>query len=760
MNNKELLLSLIKAESEDEVQNIIKKHPLLSQDKNWKPYGGYYGNFNTINNQQKDPVASLAEKPINSIDALLTKECKLKGIDPESSEAPISMQEAVELFFKIKRGDFSDIGEKQRRLIANNIMIIAEGRKDSPNIIIADIGEGQHYSDFGHTFVSLHEGNKDKILFVQGKYNMGGSGVLRFCGRYHYQLILSKPPRKLLNGKKDYWGFTLVRRHLATDPRDKNSWYEYCVDDKGEILSFTAEPLIILPKDQAFEYGTYIKLYNYNLPDPSVITLGLWRYLNRCLHIPALPIMLYETRPYKGHSPSKILLGNKMRIMVDNRDNVQEHLTIKTDLGKFGKRNIEITLFKSDISKTEFTTHNDAIFFTINGQTHATIGRSFLKTKCNLYYLADYLLIHIDCSDIEPHIREEVFMASRDRMAESPIKNEILEILSEELKKHEGLKYLNQLRREQLIMKNPKDIRFLENVISTLINYNRPLLQYLTLEGKVIDKSEIGKRPIEEFKGRRYPTYLRIKGFDVSKGIYKKQIPLNSFARLELETDVENSYFDRESENGELIFTPDIMKSFHLFNGIITLKLVPPENAKVGDINQILIELTRPYEESLFVNFNVEYTPSIQKQSRPSQPQRLPKGKTYSLPEPILVYKEKRENCRTWAEMDPPWTKRDIVNVFPSGTDNGNKLDIFINMDADILDDYLRRQQLSQKRQEFVCRCWQTSIYLNSLILYNDLTNKENNEAIEFLPEIIRSFSTVILDLMCNESFLKEIEKD
>ena len=50
----------------------------------------------------------LAEKPINSIDASLLKECKLKECDPEGKEAPKSMKGAVELFYGIKSGDISE----------------------------------------------------------------------------------------------------------------------------------------------------------------------------------------------------------------------------------------------------------------------------------------------------------------------------------------------------------------------------------------------------------------------------------------------------------------------------------------------------------------------------------------------------------------------------------------------------------------------------------------------------------------------------
>lgn len=319
MNNKNLLIELVKAESEDEVDEIIASHPLLSKDKNWEPYGGSRSNFGSIHNQQVNPIPALVEKPINSIDAILIKECRARGIDPEGPNAPRSIEEAVEKFLGIPKGDFSEIPTSKRREIAKNIQIIAEGSRTTPNIIIYDNGEGQHPYDFKNTFVSLNKENKIKIKFVQGKYNMGGSGVLPYCGERKYQLILSRKDPRLLNGRPDIYGFTLVRLHKAPQGY-KQSWYEFCVDEDGEIFSFQADKLDLGLFETNFYSGTYIKLFNYDLPDRSDITLGLWRALNRYLYYPALPILLYEKREYKGHAPTKLMLGNKMRIMIDERD--------------------------------------------------------------------------------------------------------------------------------------------------------------------------------------------------------------------------------------------------------------------------------------------------------------------------------------------------------------------------------------------------------------------------------------------------------
>jgi hypothetical protein len=754
---KRLLMQLITARSETDVGKIIASDLLLSNEGNWKPYGGYESNFNTINNQAKNSVAALAEKPINSIDALLLKECKLRGIDPEGKQAPKSMKEAVEVFYGIKAADFSEHADRERRKIAENIQIIAEGDKKRPHIIIADAGEGQHSDDFENTFLSLHRGNKNKIPFVQGKYNMGGSGVLPNCGEHNYQLILSrKNPDLLRRGQKDRWGFTLVRLHAAISAEYKNSWYEYVVGEDKAIVSFAGAPLSLIPDSGPMISGSYIKLYNYYLPNPSQITLDLWRDLNRVLHYPVLPLTLHDTRKFRGRSHSIFLFGNRMRILKDEKQNVEDNcppiIPIIAELGKFGKRTIEVTVFKEGTVKDEFSSPGESIFFTINGQTHASIGRSFLRTKANLHYLADYMLVHIDCTDVDTNVREKIFMPSRDRMRDTGISKEIEFILADELSRHEGLRELNQLRREQQITKNPKDAKFLEGVVSKLVKKNRTILNYLGLGGNIKDRPEVFQKEIREFKGEIFPTYLKLLGPN------RKQMPINSYARVTFETDATNDYFSRETDKGALIIYPDVMKSCHLWNGMMTVKLIPSKTARAGQIRKVMALLTRPYDEPLSVEFEVEYTPEIEPQIPLLHVPRMPKMRDYRLPDPVLVYRGKREGSRSWDEMKKEdgthWNGTDIAKVVPSG--DGAGVDVFINMDADVLHTFLRQHKVSGRRQDFIKRSWETAVFLNSLVIYNDLARSEKGELV---GDIMKSVSKIILDLMCNETFLKELEK-
>ena len=124
MNDKQmevLFFQLYNAKNEVEIENIISKDIILSNNKNWQPYGGNQNNFGTFENQQNNPIPALVEKITNAIDACLVKKCEEKFIDPKSSEAPQNMYQAVEQFFSIKDCNINDLTNNERRSIAENI---------------------------------------------------------------------------------------------------------------------------------------------------------------------------------------------------------------------------------------------------------------------------------------------------------------------------------------------------------------------------------------------------------------------------------------------------------------------------------------------------------------------------------------------------------------------------------------------------------------------------------------------------------------
>lgn len=159
LSMQELFEALYFSPTEENVEKIIQQHPTLFKTENWCPIGENESNFSIFENQQSNPIAALVEKVTNSIDAILMKKCLKKGIAPKSSQAPQSMEEAIEILFPDhKNWDLSSF----RRQQAEDIQIIADGPRQQSAVIIYDNGEGQHPVEFENTFLSLMRGNKMK----------------------------------------------------------------------------------------------------------------------------------------------------------------------------------------------------------------------------------------------------------------------------------------------------------------------------------------------------------------------------------------------------------------------------------------------------------------------------------------------------------------------------------------------------------------------------------------------------------------------
>jgi hypothetical protein len=222
---KQFCLALITADSEQAVIDLLRDAGYWEDESAWRYYGDYENNYNTIGNQQSRPDAALVEKLVNSVDARLTNECLVGGIDPEGSDAPGSIVEAVATFFEpradpksLLAGRIRNWPDAKRTEIARGITFAATGaspQQGNPCFTISDGGEGQTPDRMPETFLSLTKSNKLRIPFVQGKFNMGGTGALKFCGQRNLQLIVSRRNpaiAKVADNADDEWGFTVVRR--------------------------------------------------------------------------------------------------------------------------------------------------------------------------------------------------------------------------------------------------------------------------------------------------------------------------------------------------------------------------------------------------------------------------------------------------------------------------------------------------------------------------------------------------------------------
>ena len=242
---RQLCEELILADTEDRVVELLQRAGYWEEDQAWRLLGDNVNNFSVVGNQQSDAIGALAEKIVNSIDARLINEARMYGVDPEGKDAPSSIREAVSRFVEgnqtydpDRHGLIRFWDPKLRSTEADRITLTAtgsrprRGRRLQASLTIADQGEGQTPDDFPYTFMSLQRSNKLRIQFVQGKFNMGGTGALQFCSPVHnLQLIVSKRNPKLLNSSQrdlrdSEWGFTVVRRR-DPDHGLRSSYYEY-----------------------------------------------------------------------------------------------------------------------------------------------------------------------------------------------------------------------------------------------------------------------------------------------------------------------------------------------------------------------------------------------------------------------------------------------------------------------------------------------------------------------------------------------------
>ncbi|MEM6895386.1 MAG: hypothetical protein AAF554_16945 [Bacteroidota bacterium] len=609
MNNEELIdlaLGLVSANSENEVINLLESKNLWDNENAWRLYGDKENNYSTIGAQQSRPEAALVEKLINSVDSVLTSECLRNKINPESAEAPKTIRNAVSQFFNIHNGMLYNITPTERTKLADRIGLVATGKtakKGYACYSIFDNGEGQTPNKMPKTFLSIGEKNKLKIPFVQGKFNMGSTGVLRFCGKRNLQLILTKRNPDLLikdeDSTADKWGFTVVKR-IYPDGNYKSSRYVYLVNpssnnpESNQVFHFNADSLPILPgkypiaHQQPMYYGSYIKLYEYQMEGLRTnLTLDPYNRLSLLMPSLALPIRIYERREgYQANSAETTLNGLSVRLEEDKRNNLEsDEWPSSHDLSVLGeKMKMKVYAFKKDFTTNKKPTQKyvkeEGIIFTINGQTHGFINKRFFHRRAiGLGNLSDSLIVTVDCSEISGETREDLFMNSRDRLVDSSeLRNEIEKQLEKILKEHPGLRDLKHKRHKEEIENKLDDSKPLVDIVENIMKRSPSLSTLFSKGFRIKNPFKLKDTESEtKYEGKLFPTFFKID--KESSEQRPKECPLNQTSfRVQFSTDVSNDYFDREIDKGEhtlLINGVEFegTKALNLWNGHATLNI-------------------------------------------------------------------------------------------------------------------------------------------------------------------------------------------
>ena len=796
---KRLFEVLFSASCENEVEKLFTGDfsEILKDSNNWVPLGNLENNFGVIENQQSSPIAALIEKITNSIDAILMRKCYEAGIDPKSAAAPKTMEEALETFWPETHDKsyykFKTIAGYQREQ-AKEIQIIADGPKRDTSLVIYDNGEGQHPEDFESTFLSILRGNKNEIQFVQGKYNMGGTGAIVFCGKKRYQLIASK--RYDNTGKM---GFTLIREHPLSGQEEiskKNTWYEY-LKINGEIPSFEINELDLGLEGRNFKTGTIIKLYSYNLPSGNVpINRDLSRSINEYLFEPGLPISLIERKeryPNDNQLP-RYIYGLKRRLE-KGKEYVEDSFSEECDSKDVGKVKIACYLFKNrqddktvketrDVIQNEFFKNNMAVLFSVNGQVHGFYTSEFISRSLKMFLFKEHLLIHVDCTHVNYGVRKELFMASRDRLKDSAetrlLREELAKILN-----NSKLKELHKHRREILSLSSGDANDLLKSFTKSL-PFNSDLIKLLNNTFKIDQEDNKHQQKDEAknkhkapevespFKPQRFPSFFKLSK-DGTEQKPAAQIPLTGTRSVRFETDVENQYFDRTDEPGvlqisllsykpnetqggtELGEPKQLSDLINLStaspnNGKIKISMTPTSEVNIGDSVQIQATLKGPndFEVAFWVKIVEPENPPVPK------PEMQEDNAKVGLPQFELIYREKKDSSLSWEEFgEKTGSEMDFDQILhPLLDDEGHLEKIYINMDSSVLLNHKSKlktpEQLDIAEKKYI-----SSIYFHSLFIFTIMQKKkydivQEDKQIDTTEYIKGLFSTSYSEFLLN----------
>lgn len=752
---RNLFKRLLAAGTEDQVQAILDAEGLALDETKWTPYGDNESFYGVVENQQAHPVPALVEKITNGIDAILEKKVLQDGIDIRSSEAPGSVQEALDRYFPNHRN--WDLGDARRRQ-ARELQIVASGPRRDTSLLVYDDGVGQAPADFPGTFLSLLRGNKNDVHFVQGKYNMGGAGAIAFCGDLRFQLVASKR----FDGSQPL-GFTLLRRHppkLAEAAHRKNTWYEYLVFD-GAVAAVDIDELEIGLEARSFRTGSFVKLYSYRLPEGarSIISRDLNLSINEYLFEPALPFLTVDNneRYPDNKAPVTPVYGLKRRLESDKETVEAKFSEVSTSV--LGELGVTVYVFKArsrgmGVKETkqyiqrEYFKNNMTVLFSLNGQVHGSYTSEFITRALKMPLLKDYVLVHVDCTKLHLEVRNELFMASRDRLKGGDAADTVRKHLRDMLLAGE-LGEIAKRRRASLNVDTGDAGQMLRD-----LTRNMPMNESLTkilrqtfdlpdprsgASPKEREKSSGSRRreprDAPPFRPQRYPSTFKAVGGDVREGgVRLYNLPRNGGRTINFATDVEDDYFDRTDDPGTLslaIMGPskkgggggggsvpsaegellDISRASPS-DGTIRIGLRATGELDVGDTVEFEARLSSPSGE-LVETVLVRITDTEQRPPRKRDEEPPPLG----IPELVLCSRDGGEGMKSWEDLNAAGIEMEYGIVVQPEVEDDKLSRIYINVDSTVLRDF-KGSARSPEASELAERRYISAVYFHTLFIF------------------------------------------
>ena len=739
---KNLAHQFLEAITTEQVDTVIDSDSAFSCPENWKPYGGRAKNWDTIGSQTSEPVGAFAELLINSIDAILMRKAKENDEDGTREDSPRSMIEAVNRFFDgVLEGKIASLSPRQRTELADKSVIVGikrlQKRHKYPTYTIADFGEGQNADKFGETLVSLGQTNKERIPFVQGKFNMGSTGCITFCTcadilKGQYKFILSK---RTLPDSDGAWGWTLVRTRKVREGEELPVVEYFCPNEK--IPRFLQDSIQSLKREDigVIDGGTIVKLYEYDIgPAARTVDFGLRDALITSLIHCALPIRIYDfnaapdqkrtdlrSEGIWGRTFSGMSVDVSKESIADT--NSDENIDLPRYLVSEDKTNPELggikifaTGFKKLRDSLQEKKYAYRIFYTINGQTQAKERASFFR-KAKIDALRNHLLVEVDCDAMDKTARSAVFKSDRERMSDIELTRSLKKIVVDSLGNDKKLReYETEIRKRRAgeqIKNTIEDKKFWNELTK-----QSPELQELFGVGDVIMGKGAGRNNSEKFEGNKFPTYLKL--YKPSNGIL--HLPVNTYRKIICETDVVDDYFGRELSPGEFVSSfsqEECPRSEKLRNGRLTITVHPSKNAAVGDnIKGTFGFSDADHPLPLNVEIKIVFAREEEKINKPTGETIGKVGKTpiQKFPDIIMVEEDK------WDEYD--FDEMSGARV----AESNEETTIFVNRDNKYLKVHLENE-VREDRRDLAIHRFKYGVSILTLAMHKKFKDKYDNES-------------------------------
>ena len=577
MDSKEICFRMLRVDSERKVTEIVSSIPELSCPDNWHPMDGRDTNFNVVTNQASIGSKALTELCTNMVDAVLLKYAHEKGIDVTGPYAPRSVIDGVRDLIQLegtRSGILAEVDDAKylQEFAEQNLIIGVTGgtrKKDSLCFTFVDNGEGQHPEMFEDTFLSLSKGNKSKISFVQGKYNMGSSGVLSYCGKHWYKLIISRR----YDDSGD-WGWTLVRRR----PGDGMPVAEYFKLATG-IPCFAVQDIypMLLQSDIEDEKvhikaGTIIKLYDYQMESATN-----FRYIRESLEqnlistILPFRLMDYRFKPDPNRTGRRAqgvderrLYGMEFLLLrtyveetsqfdddeLDREPGSEQHIG-EVNHPELGSISIRGIILKKDLPGWLQPHRNPSrVFHAVNGQVQYKENRAYLSRQCKLPGLKDRIVIIVDASELSEAAHNDVWKGDRENIRATSVGKTYRDEITNVIANSQFLKQLqNRLAREETesLAEQGKTELFQD-----LVNNDPSIAQLLPGGSRVKLPGYIGRgeEEPEPWRGKYSPTFLKLVGRSIRNN--GAEIAIDGSRRVFFETDVVNDYVTRPDNRGRI----------------------------------------------------------------------------------------------------------------------------------------------------------------------------------------------------------------